>query len=198
VNNSPPPSPADRLTDLSHRLGEGADAWGAENEGRWLVAPLIALIVSFIKEIAESLASLAALIRDGKLVPVPPAAPRQGIPRPAGKPNTPASRSPWPAPAEAEQLDVPPAEPEMAAMPAVSPGPESPAPRPTGRMTGAKRAPAPRAGTPAPAAKIPNPSPVQRPFPGLSPTHWPRVHPNPKTARPKPAPWHVHFVTLTK
>ena len=196
MNNAPLPSPADRLTDLSLRLSEGADAWGSDNEGRWLVAPLIALIVGFIKDIAESLARLAALIRDGKLVPQPPSAPRQGSNRPAGQ-SKPASRSPWPVAPESAPWDFPLPEPEVAETPAVSPVRESGTQRPN-QTAGAKRPAASPAIEQPPACQTRQPSAPQASRPRVVPRQWPRVHPSPKMRYTKPTPWHVQFVTITK
>jgi len=190
VNDLPHPTPAERLTDLSLRLGSGADAWEADDTGWWLPAPLVALIVSFIKEIAESLATLAALIRDGKLVPQPPSAPRQGSHRPSGKASTPASESsgPAPVPAEAAQWQFPRAEPDMAAAPATSAEPASATPQ--GTRPQATKPPT----KPLPAPKTPKLPPVQAQSSGRVFLLWPGTCPSPKTTSPKPAPWHAPFV----
>jgi hypothetical protein len=197
VNNSPLPSPADRLTDLSHQLSEGAEAWETDNQGRWLVAPLIAMIAAFIKEIAESLAQLAALIRDGKLVPVPPAAPRQGSSRPAGTPSqraTPSAWTEWPAAAAAAEQNVPLAEPETAA-PA---GQESQTARPTSRNPRIARSAAPKAAKPAAKPQPARQTPKASPLCGILSAHWSGVQPKSKKARYKPDPWHALNVPISK
>jgi hypothetical protein len=182
VNKSPLPSPADRLTDLSHRLSAGADAWEADNEGRWLVAPLIAMIAAFIKEIAESLAQLAALIRDGKLVPQPAPAPRQGNSRPASKPTEQTNESRR-TPAATAQTRFPLPEPETAALPPPSPESPSQTPRSASPRPGARRPTAPETTGPASAWS--------------PPAHWHKVRPKPEMAWDRPAPWHAHIVAIS-
>jgi hypothetical protein len=111
--NSTPATQAQKLTEFSLRLSQAVEADCAE----WrLPAWLVALIVAFIKEIAESLAELAKLLREGKLNLQPPA-PRQGIRRPATRASAPgmrtgrSHRTPRPAGA-AVPLQVPTADPQ--------------------------------------------------------------------------------------
>jgi hypothetical protein len=92
VNKPAPRSQDELLTELSLRLSAGADAWDAEKHG-WLLAPVMAFIAAWIREIAESLRSLAALIRDGKLVLPVPSAPERGASRPAATPRQRSSHS---------------------------------------------------------------------------------------------------------
>jgi hypothetical protein len=94
VNNPAPRSPDVLLTELSLRLGQGADACDTGDQG-WLLAPLMALIVGWLREIAETLARLADLTRDGEIDPRV-SAPRQGGNRPGGKPGQRPTRSPSP------------------------------------------------------------------------------------------------------
>lgn len=181
MNNEPTLSPAERLAGLSIQLNQGAEAWEADHQGGWLPAPLIAMIVTWIKEIAEAFAALAALLRDGKLVPPAPAAPRQGE-SPAGKPAT-------LRPAPAAQVRSPRAKPEMAEPPATGPGPGQDA-----QILRPDRKPGPDwAIRPILPPSHPNP-----PSTRLASAHWPRVRPKPKTARTKPTPWHAHIVSTSK
>jgi hypothetical protein len=173
VIETPNPTPADRLTDLSHRLSEGAEAWRS-GEGPWLPAPLIAMIVAFIGDIAEALKSLAALLREGKLDLQPQSAPQESesesraAGQPTHRPQSLASRRP----AKAANRPVR-ANPEMAEMPAT-------APRPT------------RVEHPAPQVVKWQAMPPHHPTPHATPP------PIPKTAWNKPAPWHAHNVTISK
>ncbi len=125
MNNSSPPTPADKLTDLSLRLSAAVEA----DLAHWrLPAWLVAFIVAWIQEIGESLRELARLLREGKLN-LQPATPRQGASRSAGnpakRPQRP-SRSPrQPQPAATAPAPVPLTEPEMDASPAPTAAPEA-------------------------------------------------------------------------
>ncbi len=130
MNNPAPRSPDERLTDLSLMLGRGADAC---DKSFWLLTPLMALIATWLRDMAESLATLAALIREGKLLPQPASAPREGDSLPAGQRNPLPNRSPSklrPKPAASAQVHIPCVDPETAELPAAAPEPASRALRP--------------------------------------------------------------------
>ncbi len=163
MNNPAPRSQDELLTELSLRLSAGADACESADHG-WLIGLLMAFIANWIREIAENLRNLAALIRDGKLVLQPPA-PCQGTSRPAGKPTKRANRSPrMPGPATAATAQsVPLAEPETVAMPAEAPEPVSRTPRPSPDIR-----------------EWTKPPPLRSPSLRVVSAHWPRVRPIPK------------------
>ncbi len=77
-----PPTPAEKLKEFSLRLNQAVEA----DSANWrLPAWLVAMIVAFIKEIAESFAELAKLLREGK-IPLP-SAPRHGTSHRTGSPK---------------------------------------------------------------------------------------------------------------
>jgi hypothetical protein len=99
-----PATQSEKLKEFSLRLNQAVEA----DSVNWrLPAWLVAMIVAFIKEIAESFAELAKLLREGKIT-LQPAAPRQGTKRRAGTPSKRVAaarqaRSPRPVSEAAEQ-----------------------------------------------------------------------------------------------
>ncbi len=177
-----PPTPAERLTELSSLLSRGAEAC---DNGWWLAAPLMAMIATWLRDMAESLAHLAALLQAGKLL-LQPAAPNQGTSRPAGKPSAPLPKPEKPerpaaTPGRARRTLRPLAGAPEGERPAAQPPPEPPNAEPA-----AERLAPPR---PPPSNVLPGqPAP-----PPVGSARGP-----PFSARADHTPNRVNFITITK
>ncbi len=165
--NSAPATPAEKLTEFSLRLSQAVE----EDAAGWVLpAWLVAMIVAFIKEIAESFAELAKLMREGK-IPLQPSAPH-GTRCPARTATKRTGRS-------SRTARLRPATPELPVAPTVPEAEELPAA-------------APRAGHPAQSPQTP---PLRWPHP--APTGRACGPPIPFSRFAMPLPWHAHNVPLS-